>query len=719
MSSLERALARENARVLDDARRIQDSLSVRALALEPVPRVAMFHDESPSQATRFEARIAAITVSLKAQVEHDLRTQAAHFEGKLAEAHRALDDTTRQLASRSRTQRTALLRRFAAAAHRHTLHRGWRQWRCVALERGVAAAALQRRALQRLRSAWSAFRHKTAIAGWFARAESNGALQRHTHTSHALRTSGTAASVAHRAATAAANSAHIAFAAATHAAAAASTSIESKLLDRFTAEQEAVLRGKIEDELLLRVATQRFAAVRSIDSAAKWEMEVQWAQELRLATAESQRLEEKISMLQSSVTTESVKTNGSEHTASLANGSESVKAQVELATLQLQLGEKMREQLESEVAAARSAQLAAETALAESKLESMRSAQELVAAKRASLTGTATLEGQVEQLVGQVQALQRSYATTRENLARRSDALSHANLTSSRLEEELRTVNEELAWQVAGRAADKEAHCASLSVVQKKLSKVKAHESGEIATLRAALQGKVSVQSELSEMQAERLQQRARRVARLAQRLTRSTLAQRWTVWASAVWRAGVITRSSKVVSTLRSAVEQQESTIALLVEQRETANEALAYATANARNAAELRERDIAFAAVKEARIAAARLLADTRAREEATAREEEVRALAVADRATKGLAAKAELHPSSSAARKDVGRPMHIAEGGENRPPPPPPPPPPPRLPRAGESREVDSPAGSVLSRYTQQREALATRMLIQGNN
>jgi chromosome segregation ATPase len=139
----------------------------------------------------------------------------------------------------------------------------------------------------------------------------------------------------------------------------------------------------------------------------------------------------------------------------------------------------------------------------------MRSAQELVAAKRASLTGMATLEGQVEQLVGQVQALQRSYATTRENLARRSDALSHANLTSSRLEEELRTVNEELAWQVAGRAADKEAHCASLSVVQNTLAEIEAHESGKVATLRAALQSKAS---KLSEMQAEMLRLRVEMV---------------------------------------------------------------------------------------------------------------------------------------------------------------------------------------------------------------
>ena len=161
----------------------------------------------------------------------------------------------------------------------------------------------------------------------------------------------------------------------------------------------------------------------------------------------------------------------------------------------------MREQLDVEVGAANAAQLAAEQSLAQfteqAKLARVRAEGDLGQAAREYQTRAVALQGQVEQLESQLVDLQRSYASTREQLAQHSDALNHANLSLSRREEELEKQGVELARQVAGREADTAAHHASLSVVQTTLAEIEGHEAKKVTALRAALQSKASKLSEV------------------------------------------------------------------------------------------------------------------------------------------------------------------------------------------------------------------------------
>jgi hypothetical protein len=281
------------------------------------------------------------------------------------------------------------------------------------------------------------------------------------------------------------------------------------------------------------------------------ETEERWARELGLARAETSRLEDKIQMLQSNMTdmvhdrqlarkreescradnlaltqratslTEDIEglksqvaqahtqlSESQSHVAKLDAAASSamakhrqLEAQVEFATRQLELEKEMREQLDVEVGAANAAQLAAEQSLAQfteqAKLARVRAEGDLGQAAREYQTRAVALQGQVEQLESQLVDLQRSYASTREQLAQHSDALNHANLSLSRREEELEKQGVELARQVAGREADTAAHHASLSVVQTTLAEIEGHEAKKVTALRAALQSKASKLSEV------------------------------------------------------------------------------------------------------------------------------------------------------------------------------------------------------------------------------
>ena len=281
------------------------------------------------------------------------------------------------------------------------------------------------------------------------------------------------------------------------------------------------------------------------------ETEERWARELGLARAETSRLEDKIQMLQSNMTdmvhdrqlarkreescradnlaltqratslTEDIEglkvqvaqahtqlSESQSHVAKLDAAASSaaakhrqLEAQVEFATRQLELEKEMREQLDVEVGAANAAQLAAEQSLAQfteqAKLAKARAEGDLGQAAREYQTRAVALQGQVEQLESQLVDLQRSYASTREQLAQHSDALNHANLSLSRREEELEKQGVELARQVAGREADTAAHHASLSVVQTTLAEIEGHEAKKVTALRAALQSKASKLSEV------------------------------------------------------------------------------------------------------------------------------------------------------------------------------------------------------------------------------